>query len=180
MARACGRLSSRPAPVGPPLAVVLVLVSPAFAWPKWLEPKRLRGGCPPARTSPLLGLGRGRWPDIGFPAYPRVLTPLSVRRVIRTAAVPRRWSWPTGSRYGFSANSACVCVRLVFTNKQKLTPFFLRHFGSNSMLAFVQCMLSAAIAYTQESGSSVLAGSFPKSIGAVSRQTATNYSVTRL
>ena len=180
MARACGRLSSRPALVGSPSAVVLVPVSPAFALPKWLEPKWLRGGVPP-RTH-FATLGSGAWP-LARHWFPRLLacfTHLSARRVIRTAAVPRRWSWPTGSRYGFSANSACVCVRLVFTNKQKLTPFFLRHFGSNSMLAFVQCMLSAAIAYAQESGSSVLAGSFPKSIGAVSRQTAANYSVTRL
>ena len=95
------------------------------------------GACPPARTSPPLGLGRGRWPDIGFPAYQRVLTLLSVRRVIRTAAVPRRWSWPIGSRYGVSANSACVCVRRVLTNKQKLTPFFLRHFGSRHFLSIL-------------------------------------------
>jgi len=133
LARACGRLSSRPAPVGPPLAVVLVPVSPAFAWPKWLEPKWLRGGVPP-RTH-FATLGSGAWP-LARHWFPRLLAcshALSVRRVIRTAAVPRRWSWPTGSRYGVSAKTACVCVRRVFTNKQKKTypvfpsPFWLKY-----------------------------------------------------
>jgi len=55
---------------------------------------------------------------------------------------------PLGSRYGVSANSACVCVRRVFTNKQKLTPFFLRHFGSSnflSILAFYVTYFSSLI-----------------------------------
>ena len=45
-------------------------VSLAFTWPKWLEPKWPRGANPSARTSRLFRLGRGRWPDIGFPRLP--------------------------------------------------------------------------------------------------------------
>ena len=140
MARACGRLSSRPAPVGPPLAVVLVLVSPAFAWPKWLEPKWLRGGRAPPHAL--------RHPWVwGVAAGPTLVSPPTrvFSRFSRCGAsfgpLPCHGvgAGPLGSRYGVSAKTACVCVRRVFTNKQKLTPFFLRHFGSSiflSILAF--------------------------------------------
>ena len=68
-----------------------------------------RGANPSVRTSCVSRLGRGRRPDSGVPAYTRVLTLPSVRRVIRTAAVPRRRSWPTRvTSLGLRPTAACV------------------------------------------------------------------------
>ena len=74
---------------------------------------------PPERTPRAFRLGRGRRPDIGFPAYLRVLTLPSARRVIRTAAVPRRWSWPFRVTSWCLRQTARVCIRRDSTNKQK-------------------------------------------------------------